>query len=355
MPEILGQNSIPTLEELWKIVGFDPNKQQRAAIRHVNGPLFLKAGPGSGKTKVLLWRTLHLIVHHDVCPDDIFLATFTEKAALQLKEGLRALIEYATRVTKQPVDLSGMYVGTIHSLCQRIIKDRRFSPSRRRPKSPVLLDELDQYLFLYDSRRWKEMTSEAGWKNANNEINEYFNGWLSVSRHRAVSACISLFNRLSEECIDPSIISGPRNDRTLKKLIKLCAEYRNALLREEPALTDFALLQQAALDMLKEMDRRSAKPRAGSVFKHVIIDEYQDTNTIQEKLIFKLSSGSKNLCVVGDDDQALYRFRGATVENLVEFPNRCRSYLGRAPREIALVTNYRSRKKIVDFYSDFIK
>src|SRR5262249_45409065 len=90
------------------------------------------------------------------------------------------------------------------------------------------------------------------------------------------------------------------------------------------------------------------------VFKHIIIDEYQDTNRIQELLFFKLSGGTQNFCVVGDDDQALYRFRAARVENFVEFPDRCRQYFGREPRQIPLDINYRSRRPIVSFYKSFI-
>jgi len=78
----------PPIEDLWKEAGFTPNPEQENAIKHVEGPLFLAAGPGSGKTRVLLWRTLNLIVYHNIDPEEIFLATFTEKAAAQLKEGL---------------------------------------------------------------------------------------------------------------------------------------------------------------------------------------------------------------------------------------------------------------------------
>lgn len=350
----MASNSSLSLANLWSKADFKPNAQQKDAILYVDGPLFIKAGPGSGKTQVLLWRTLNLIVRHDVKPEEIFLATFTEKAALQLKEGLRALLEYATRVTGQTVDLSNMYVGTVHSLCQRLIQDRRFSPSRRRPKPPVLLDELAQYLFLYQTRRWRELTAAVGWSNANYEINEYFDNRPSQSRHYAVTRCISLFNRLSEECIKPEGLRTRGMDPEFRKLIGLYREYRKALMAGDPPQTDFALLQQAALDALEELDRQTGKPLSGSIFRHVIIDEYQDTNTIQERLIFKLAAGHKNICVVGDDDQALYRFRGATVENLVQFPKRCKRYLGRGPEEITLAVNYRSRKKIVDFYSAFI-
>jgi DNA helicase-2/ATP-dependent DNA helicase PcrA len=131
-----------TLEQLWDAKGFSPNEAQQKAIRHIQGPLYLPAGPGSGKTRVLLWRTLNLIVFHGVAPDAIYLSTFTEKAALQLKEGLRDLLGMASTFTGQPYDITQMYVGTVHSLCQRLLIDRRFYPNRERGKAPSLVDEL---------------------------------------------------------------------------------------------------------------------------------------------------------------------------------------------------------------------
>jgi DNA helicase-2/ATP-dependent DNA helicase PcrA len=95
-----------TIERLWKETGFRPNDNQREAILHSSGPLFLTAGPGSGKTRVLLWRTVNLIVFHGVAPEKIFLSTFTEKAALQLKEGLRSLLGMASNYTNQPYDIA---------------------------------------------------------------------------------------------------------------------------------------------------------------------------------------------------------------------------------------------------------
>ncbi len=132
-------------------------------------------------------------------------------------------------------------------------------------------------------------------------------------------------------------------------VLRLYVAYRECLqVSGNLRLTDFALLQQEAFNVLEQFDG------SGSVFKHVIVDEYQDTNTIQERIFFKLAEGHQNICVVGDDDQALYRFRGATVENHVEFPSRCRQYLKCSPRRISLDTNYRSRNRIVEFYTSFI-
>ena len=337
------------LEQLWDAEKFTPNPAQREAILHVEGPLYLPAGPGSGKTRVLLWRALNLIVFHGVAPDTIYLSTFTEKAAYQLKEGLRALLGRVSNLTGQPYDISQMYVGTVHSLCQRLILDRRFYPHRQRGKAPLLVDELGQYFYLYHTTQWTDLTQQAGFEDANARINALFDGFESLSRHRAVMNCIAFFNRLSEECLDPDALIPQTDDPVLAQLIRMYALYRDSLRRPEaPARTDFSLLQQNALRVLE------AFAASGHVFQHVIVDEYQDTNTVQERIFFRLAAGSKNICVVGDDDQALYRFRGATVENLVEFPARCATQLGVTPRTITLATNYRSRCHIVDFYTRFI-
>ncbi len=336
------------LDDLWLMAKFDPHPKQKAAILHGEGPLYLPAGPGSGKTRVLLWRVLKLLVFDGLKPDEVFLSTFTEKAALQLKEGLRTLLGFATEKTGAPYDLSRMYVGTVHSLCQRLLSDRRFSVGNQRPRPPVLLDELDQYLFLRRRRNWSRLL-EAGeiTRHGPQTVNAWFNV-NSRSRHVAISNCIGLFNRLSEECIDPKRASRKAKQAGLSRLIKMYGAYRSMLGEESYEHVDFPLVQQKALDVLNGF------PDSHNVFKYVIVDEYQDTNTIQERLYFKLAGGHHNICVVGDDDQALYRFRGATVENFVEFPDRCRQHLKRGPRTVFLDANYRSRKLIVNFYKDFM-
>ena len=339
-----------TLEHLWQQAGFIPNEHQRRAIEHTDGPLYLPAGPGSGKTRVLLWRTLNLIVFHGIQPEEIMLATFTEKAALQLHEGLRTLLGLVTTHTGTPYDLSKMYVGTLHSLCQRIIADRRFYPNRQRGARLTLLDDLGQYMYLRKKRNWNEFVLAGGFvADANAQINHFFRH-ISSSQHHAVTKCISLFNRFSEECIDPDAAYARTTDPDLRALLLVYKRYLASLQPHGAAQrTDFSLLQQRALSVLDRF------PGAREVFKHVIVDEYQDTNTVQERIYFTLAAGHRNFCVVGDDDQALYRFRGATVENFVEFPTRCERFLGMEPTKITLATNYRSREQIVSFATSFIE
>ncbi len=336
------------IEKLFSRVGFKPNDNQRKAIEHVDGPLFLVAGPGSGKTRVLLWRTLNLIVFHKVAPEQIFLGTFTEKAAKQLQDGLVSLLGLASEFTGEPYDLSGMYVGTVHSLCHRLLQDRALVLGRERITAQTVLDELDQYFLLAQGSYWRAAKERLEFEGELPELREQLSGHFdppkSASRHKAVTNLSGLFNRLSEENLSP--------DELLKRAgaenVELFELYKLYLEQLSERRVDLSLLQQAAYRLLAEHEETIQR------FKHVIVDEYQDTNTIQERIFFRLAAGAKNICVVGDDDQALYRFRGATVENFVEFPRRCSQALGLKPRRIELSTNYRSRKGIVDAYTAFI-
>ena len=336
------------IESLFARAGFSPNNSQRQAIEHLEGPLFLVAGPGSGKTRVLLWRVVNMIVFHGVAPETIFLSTFTEKAAKQLQDGLVSLLGLASEQTGKPFDLSGMYVGTVHALCHRLLQDRSLVVNRERSDAPAVLDQLDQYFTLAQGSFWaaaKTLLAFEGEMPAFREtVNANFEPPATASRHRAVVNLQSLFNRLSEEDLDPKVIleKAPEASAALFHIYEL---YRDRLGKNR---VDLSLLQRAAYRALLANEGTMHR------FKHVIVDEYQDTNTIQERIFFRIASGSKNVCVVGDDDQALYRFRGATVENFVEFPKRCVGALGVEPRRIELGINYRSRRGIVQAYTSFV-
>lgn len=347
-----------SLEYYWGLKGFKPNQKQEEAIRYIDGPLFLTAGPGSGKTRVLLWRTLNLIVFHKIDPKHIFLATFTEKAAHQLKEGLMSLLGMVTNETGTPFDISGMSIGTVHSICQDILADhdRRFSEEHERSRPPLLMDSLDQYFKVYRRSYWRELLEAGGYlmtgeiekdeELAQRDINQYFSGYDSYSRHYAAKSIIDVFNRFSEENLNPEEIES--EDEVLQKVLKMYAYYLESHQKEKIHTVDFSLLQQRAFNKIKDFDGSQ------NAFEYIIVDEYQDTNSIQEQIYFELAKKCKNICVVGDDDQALYRFRGATVENLVEFEQRCDQYLGIKPHRIDLDINYRSKKGIVDFYTSFV-
>lgn len=346
------------LEYYWSLKNFTPNTKQKDAILHTEGPLFLTAGPGSGKTRVILWRTVNLIVFHGVDPHNIFLATFTEKAAYQLKEGLRSLLGMITNETGQPFDISGMAIGTVHSICQDILvdRDRRFSEESVRSRAPVLMDSLAQYFKIYRRNFWRELLEAGGYfttddiekdeEQAQRELNTYFDGKDYYSRHMAATNIINIFNRFSEENVIPDEVKT--DDEILERILKMYANYIQSHRQGKIETVDFSLLQQRAFEKIKAFDGSK------DAYQYIIVDEYQDTNSIQEQIYFELAKRCKNICVVGDDDQALYRFRGATVENLVEFESRCVKYLGVGPRRIDLDTNYRSKRRIVNFYTQFI-
>lgn len=342
----------------WNLNGFNPNPKQEKAILHKEGPLFLTAGPGSGKTRVILWRTVNLIVFHQVDPKKIFLATFTEKAAHQLKDGLRSLLGLITNETGQPYDISRMAIGTVHSICQDMLidRDRVFSEDGVRSKAPILLDALAQYFKIYRRSFWRELLNAGGYlvsenieddeEAAQREINTYFTGSDYYSRHYAATNILSIFNRFSEENLNPE--NHQTDDEILDRILKMYSYYCESHRGEKIDTVDFSLLQQKAFNKIKNFEGSK------DVYEYIIIDEYQDTNSIQEQIYFELAKKCKNICVVGDDDQALYRFRGATVENLVEFTKRSEKYLNVTPPRIDLDINYRSKMEIVNFYTQFI-
>jgi len=347
------------LAHFMSAAGFSPNEAQLEAILHESGPLYLPAGPGSGKTRVLLWRTFNLIVFRGVDPGRIFLSTFTDKAARQLESGLLSLLAVAGDELGMPFDTTDLYVGTLHSLSARLLGDRRFQSSGERPRPPVLLDELGQFLFLYRGEGNRRLLEYARSELGLAEPNDFYLRVQScfrkdpayASRFEATEFLVSFFNRVSEEA--PILDDWKRRAEELeladyhegiRLLLDLYGAYRESL--ADSRRTDFALIQRAACERLESL------PAGTAAFEEVIIDEYQDTNTVQERLVFDLAEGSRKLTVVGDDDQALYRFRGATVENFVRFPERVKTRWGLDAHAVPITRNYRSRGDIVRFYGE---
>ncbi|MBK7691207.1 MAG: UvrD-helicase domain-containing protein [Bacteroidetes bacterium] len=215
-------------------------------------------------------------------------------------------------------------------------------------------------LQVYQRSFWIELLKAGGYISGDEEkleeeqtetqrmITKYLSGREKYSRHDAANCMIKLFNRFSEENLETEAVVT--DDETIQSFLDMYSFYCDSHKKSEKIHTvDFSLLQQKAYNKI------TAYKGSKDVYKYIIVDEYQDTNSIQESIYFELARKCKNICVVGDDDQALYRFRGATVENLVEFEDRCETYLGVKPTKIALNTNYRSKQAIVNFYVDFMQ
>lgn len=304
------------------------NEGQRAAISAADGPVLITAGPGTGKTYTLVQRTIYLIEECGVKPESIFIATFTEKAAKEL----------ITRITNElsrrdiTVNINEMYVGTFHSLCLRILKEH-LEYTRLR-KNYRLLDAFDQkYMVFQNIYRFRNISevdillpNGGAWKQSETICN--------------------YVNNLSEEMVSPDDLIGDA-DSSIVAMGRILKEYREIL--NEGNLMDFSSIQIEAFQLLN--DHPEVLDEMHSQITHIMVDEYQDTNFIQEQLGFLLAGERNNICVVGDDDQGLYRFRGATIRNILEFPQKFPS--GEC-RIIPLVINYRSNSDIVDFYNEWM-
>lgn len=304
------------------------NEGQRKAIAAAEGPVLIIAGPGTGKTYTLVQRAIYLIEECGVKPESFFIATFTEKAAKEL----------ITRITNELSDrgivanINEMYIGTFHSLCLRILKEHlEFTRLRRNYR---LLDAFDQqYMVFQNIHRFRSIPEvEVALPNGG--------AW------KQSEAICNYVNNLSEELVTPQELMSD-TDLSIAALGRILKEYRDVL--TEGNLMDFSSIQIEAYHLLQ--DNVEILEELRSKVTHIMVDEYQDTNFIQEQLVFLLAGDCKNICVVGDDDQGLYRFRGATIRNILEFPQK---FAEGECRVIPLVINYRSNSDIVDFYNEWM-
>lgn len=304
------------------------NEGQRKAIATAEGPVLITAGPGTGKTYTLVQRAIYLIEECGVKPERIFIATFTEKAAKELIT--RIMNELSDRGIV--ANINEMYIGTFHSLCLRILKEHlEFTRLRRNYR---LLDAFDQqYMVFQNIHRFRNIPEvEVALPNGG--------AW------KQSEAICNHVNNLSEELVTPEELMSD-TDLSIAALGRMLKEYRDVL--TEGNLMDFSSIQIEAYHLLQ--DNVEILEELRSKVTHIMVDEYQDTNFIQEQLVFLLAGDRKNICVVGDDDQGLYRFRGATIRNILEFPQK---FAEGECRVIPLVINYRSNSDIVDFYNEWM-
>jgi DNA helicase-2/ATP-dependent DNA helicase PcrA len=304
------------------------NKNQRLAIESADGPVLITAGPGTGKTYTLVQRTIYLIQERGVKPEQILMATFTEKAAKEL----------VTRITNElavrgiVVNINEMYIGTFHSLCLRIIKEHL--EYTRLKKNYRTLDQFDQSYTVF-----QHIHKFRGINNIDTVLSN------SGAWRQAGEIC-DFVNNLSEELIDFNDLKTDSNPQ-IEALGYLLETYQEVL--SENNLMDFSAIQTEAYWLLR--NNPSILAEIQKKIHYIMIDEYQDTNYIQEQIVFMLGYTHKNICVVGDDDQGLYRFRGATIRNILEFPTK---FANGECKIIPLVVNYRSNSDIVDFYNNWM-
>jgi DNA helicase-2/ATP-dependent DNA helicase PcrA len=345
--------------------------KQDAIVRHPNGPAWVLAGPGSGKTEVLTVMVLRLLyVENDpaqaerVPPESIIVTTFTDKAARNLEDRIsqhRAKV-IAADPSLAEIDISKLRVGTLHGLCNDLLQEFR-SPNYQNVR---LMDQFEQSLFV------REHMSLVKQKNPPGEIafwQQY--PWMfrpqqwkptytnPPNRWNSTHALVSLLNRLVEDRV--SIAGLKAAGGQLQVLADLYDEYLQHL--NNNYRCDFSQLQARFLEFLQTPIGQAFRVGDGTPgnpgIKWVLVDEYQDTNPMQEEIYFQLADQAPhNLIVVGDDDQAMYRFRGGSVECMVTFDDACRAFLGISKASVAkydLVDNFRSHPDIVTFFDDYIR
>lgn len=286
------------------------NQEQQKAVEHVDGPLLLLAGAGSGKTKTLTHRIAYLIAAHHVQPSQILAVTFTNKAAKEMRERLAGLLG------RKADDRSFMpFMGTFHSICVRLL--RMDGEHIGIARNFVIFDESDRLNLIKESMKQ-----------------------LGISEKQFTPRSIS------------GLISSAKNDLVTSdefaQTAKLPAQKvasdvfpRYERLRKEAAALDFDDLISETVRLLSEVKEIRDKWR--TQFEQVLIDEYQDTNAAQYRLVKLLINDKSNICVVGDDWQSIYSWRGADFTNILNFE---RDFKG--TNVIKLEQNYRSTKAILD-------
>ena len=290
------------------------NDKQKEAVLHFEGPLLILAGAGSGKTRVLTHRIAYLIEEHQVPPYHILALTFTNKAANEMRERVNNIIEYGA---------GSIWVSTFHSTCVRIL--RRFIDHLGYDNAFTIYDSDDQKSLMkdickqlnIDTKKYKERTFLNAISSAKDELKtpEQYADEVAKEYNKKI------FGRVYKEY-----------QKRLKQ--------NNALDFDDLIMLTVQLFRQNA-EILNHYQER---------FPFILVDEYQDTNTAQFTLLSLLASRYQNLCVVGDDDQSIYRFRGANIHNILNFEK-----IFPATKVIRLEQNYRSTKNILAAASGVIK
>ena len=290
------------------------NKEQKEAVLHVDGPLLILAGAGSGKTRALTHRIAYLISEKNVHPASILAITFTNKAAKEMRERIDELVgQNSDRI----------WVSTFHSMCVRIL--RRDIQKIGYDNSFVIFDYLDQQSVI------KECLKELN-------INE---------KNFPPKSMLGEIGRAKDELITTEVFTKMhQSDFRMSKVAKIYELYQKKLKNNNALDFDDIIMLTVNLfvenpEILEFYQRK---------FKYILVDEYQDTNTAQYSLVSMLAQKYKNLCVVGDDDQSIYGWRGANIRNILDFEKEFKD-----AKVIKLEQNYRSTKTILGAANSVIK
>ena len=283
------------------------NEPQREAVLHTDGPLLILAGAGSGKTRVLTHRIAYLIEELGVNPWNILAITFTNKAAGEMRQRVDDLVGFGSE---------SIWVSTFHSMCVRIL--RRF------------IDRLgyDSRFTIYDTDDQKTLM-KAVCKKVDNDTKQFKERML-----------LSVISSAKNEMILPEEFElNAGGDFVQLKIAKVYREYEAQLKANNALDFDDLLVRTVQLLQTQPDVRENYQER----FRYIMVDEYQDTNTVQFKLVSLLAGKYRNLCVVGDDDQSIYKFRGANIRNILDFEKEYPD-----ARVIKLEQNYRSTGNILN-------
>jgi DNA helicase-2/ATP-dependent DNA helicase PcrA len=282
------------------------NPEQRAAVEAVDGPLLVLAGAGTGKTRVLTTRFAHILLQGKAFPSQVLAVTFTNKAAREMRERVAAILG-------QPAE--GLWLGTFHALAARML--RRHAEQVGLTSNFTILDADDQARLLkqvmdaarIDTKRWP------------------------------VNGLMAVIQRWKDRGLEPAAVTPAEDsDYAGGRATELYAAYQDRLRALNACDFGDLLLHVVALlrahpDILAEYHRR---------FRYILVDEYQDTNLVQYYWLRLLAQGHRNICCVGDDDQSIYSWRGAEIENILRFE---KDFPGAAI--VRLESNYRSTKPIL--------
>ena len=288
------------------------NNQQREAVESTNGSLLVLAGAGSGKTRVLTHKILYLLEKKLAFPNQILAVTFTNKAALEMKNRISSLLSY-------PIDR--MWIGTFHSLSVKIL--RKHADLVGLKNNFVIIDSDDQLKLIKKICEREDIDIKE-------KTPKYFAAIIDRYKNKGLSPDSIKYNKF-------------KNDKDVINIYKL---YQQELLRLN--CSDFGDLILHSLKILVEFKEISQQYQ--KLFKYILVDEYQDINNVQQKWLEVLYSEHKNICCVGDDDQSIYSWRGADVTNLLNFEKNFSK-----PTIIRLEQNYRSTKNILECASTLIK